>query len=575
MGINRSRMILNFCFNGRLEPKWIPIFNKIATTVEKPFTDVIESISKQHAKSIEWWISSPASRNTITSPLFHYCSCLALLSELIRKKETFSEIVVDSKAFKKIIEDYLARQGVNTEVTLAELSVKNQFKKAVQPINVMVALPLKNLLFFLGAILTRFLSKRIPYRPLILIDMFITPGYIEKNRYYPGLTDFLSKEEKKKVWFVPQLYGFRAWQFIKVIKQLRKTTNNYILKEDFLKFKDYWCLYQCWLQVRKLQINPSFFYGIDISQLVLEELQSFSSISSSYIALLNVRFAERLKDAGVKLKLLVDWFENQSVDKGWNIGFRRFYPELETIGYQGFIVSSHYLCKYPTKEEKLNGVIPHKIAVIGRGQVQSAQRFCTDLDVCTAPAFRFQHVWRKRKYFPAADRCTVLVGLPMMLNEAIHILRILVSVASERAANTRFLIKTHPTVSQNRIKKAFSDLWPDSFEFARGDFNDILERSNLLISSASSICMETLAKGMPLIIIANNHGLTHNPVPEVVTSDIWRLCYSPEEVNVAIQFFLARGSEKIKEHEGIGKMIRNEYFEPVTNESVRKFITLQ
>ena len=107
-----------------------------------------------------------------------------------------------------------------------------------------------------------------------------------------------------------------------------------------------------------------------------------------------------------------------------------------------------------------------------------------------------------------------------------------------------------------------------------GDFNDCVEKSNLLISSASSACMETLAKGIPVIVVGNNSGLTHNPIPETIISDIWRLCYTPQEITDAVKFYQTRSPEKIKEHEEAGRRIRKEYFEPVTREGVREFLGL-
>ena len=87
--------------------------------------------------------------------------------------------------------------------------------------------------------------------------------------------------------------------------------------------------------------------------------------------------------------------------------------------------------------------------------------------------------------------------------------------------------------------------------------------------------METLAKGIPVIVIGNSHGLTHNPIPETIISDIWRLCYTHEEIVDAIQFYQSRSTEKIKEHEAVGRRIRGEYFEPVTRDGVRRFLEFE
>jgi hypothetical protein len=567
-------MKLYFTADAKINPVYSVLFNQTAINIQKIFIDLIESISRQNKDRLDWWVSSPASRDIIKSPLFHYCCCIALFQELIREKKPIPEIITDSKEFNKIIKNYLIVQGITVKVTFVRGSLKRRLKELVRPIYTIFGIPMKQLLLFFTAQLTRSLRKSLPAETLILIDTFVMPGYIEKDRYYPGLLEALSEKEKQRVWFVPHLYGFQPQHFLQVMKRLRKADRNFILKDDFLKFRDYWCLWQHMLRINQLKIKPSFFYGVDISFLVREELTSFRAISSSYAALLNYYFAKRLKDSGIKLKLVIDWFENQNIDRGWNIGFRHFLPEVETIGYQGVTVSSYFLSYYITREEKDSKVIPSKVAVIGKGMVQSARRFCSDLDVCITPAFRFQHVWQERKYFPSENVYTILVALPIMIGEAVHILKLLAHSANKRTDNVYFSIKPHPTTSQTQIQAAFGDEWPERFKFIVGDFNDCVEKSNLLISSASSTCMETMAKGIPVVVVGNNSGLTHNPIPETITSDIWRLCYRTQEIADAIQFYQNSDPGKIKDYKKIGKRIREDYFEPVTRKGVREFLKL-
>jgi hypothetical protein len=211
--------------------------------------------------------------------------------------------------------------------------------------------------------------------------------------------------------------------------------------------------------------------------------------------------------------------------------------------------------------------------VIGRELVQTAKEFCPSLDVKVAPAFRFQHVWLKRKYLPEANIFTILVALPNIINEAVHILE-LIAGGNTKSVGLRFWIKQHPGTSTDKIKAAYGTTWPEQFEFVSGDFSDYVEKSNLLISAASSTCMETLARGIPVIIVGSRNGLTHNLIPENITDDIWRLCYSSQEVVEAIQFYQDRTLEKIFEHEKIGKKIREDYFEPVTREGIREFLRI-
>jgi choline kinase len=69
--------------------------------------------------------------------------------------------------------------------------------------------------------------------------------------------------------------------------------------------------------------------------------------------------------------------------------------------------------------------------------------------------------------------------------------------------------------------------------------------------------------------------LKPNPIPENVNKDIWRICYIPEELSDAINHFLNISDEERDVLKKSGEEIRALYFEPVTRESVRKFLRLQ
>jgi hypothetical protein len=567
-------MKLDLRFHSNLDPRWVSLYNRIANEIGNSFSHLIDSVSKQHAESIDWWVSSPASRNTLVSPLFHYCCCIVLLKELIQKKERISEIITDSKAFKEILEDYMVRQNLRVKITLAQLSTRQLLKKILWPIYSLFSVPLRHLLLFIVAKAIRSVRRRPVHEPLTLIDTFVLPGYIDEDRYYPKITDTLSEDEKRNVYFVPLLYGFRPWQYFSVIKRFRRSQRNFILKEDYLKLRDYLFSFGYVFRIGALRLNPHLFYGIDISPLVREEIRGFHELNSSFIALLNYSFARRLKQAGIQIRLVIDWFENQSIDRGWNAGFRRFFPKILIKGYQGYIVSSHYLCIYPTEEEKQNRVIPNRISVIGKGLMQPIRRFCSDLEVSVAPAFRYQHLWEERNSPENTDAFIILIALPIILTEAAHVLQLLANSENECEKTIRFWIKPHPATNPSKIIRAFGLEWPERFEFVNADFEECLGKANLLVSSMSSTCLETMARGIPVIVVGNRCGLTHNPIPETVTEDIWRFCFDHKEVVDAIKIYRNRRAENKREYTTIGLKIRTDFFEPVTRAGVRKFLEL-
>ena len=77
-------------------------------------------------------------------------------------------------------------------------------------------------------------------------------------------------------------------------------------------------------------------------------------------------------------------------------------------------------------------------------------------------------------------------------------------------------VKPHPTSSPDQIRALLPQgRFPERWQFVTGDFHDVLEASNVLIGNASSVCLEALAKGVPVIVIAPRTGIVQNVIPSV------------------------------------------------------------
>ena len=92
-------------------------------------------------------------------------------------------------------------------------------------------------------------------------------------------------------------------------------------------------------------------------------------------------------------KKVIDWFENTTVDKGWNYGFRKFYPKTTVLGYQNFTLYRQFMCLHPSKAEYSYKVIPNKIIVIGKAYKKARKEFCKEIKVSVGPALRFEHLF--------------------------------------------------------------------------------------------------------------------------------------------------------------------------------------
>jgi hypothetical protein len=309
--------------------------------------------------------------------------------------------------------------------------------------------------------------------------------------------------------------------------------------------------------------------------LIREEMANDRVSHPSIYSLLNYRFSRRLKENGVKLRIIINWFENQIIDHGFNSGFRKYYPESKLIGYLGAPLVDNYLSLFPTEQERICAVIPKEINVIGKGYINMVKEFCPDLQVKVAPAFRYSKVWNKRNYFPDKYKCSILVALPILIDESDKIIDIVLEAAcSINIKNCIFKIKPHPACDIKKISNKWSKKLPEMFKFADGDFNSCVEKTDILISSASTVCLETLAKGIPVIVIGNSSGLTQLSIPRSISENIWKLSYSVNDVIEAIKLYSKKDNKTVNMYKKIGCEIRDNFFEPVTELGVRRFLNL-
>ena len=320
---------------------------------------------------------------------------------------------------------------------------------------------------------------------------------------------------------------------------------------------------------------PTKVLGVEISSLIKEELRTMRGFSASVESLLNYRFSRRLKEQKTKLYLIIDYFENQVIDKGWNAGFNLHYPKISSLGYMGYVPPFNYLCCFPSKIEFDCNLLPSVIGVIGSGFKETVKKYATDINVIETPAFRFQHLWKQQEENEKENDNSILIALTANLEESLNILNIVIEyINSSKSNNYNFYIKVHPIIKINTLKKFIGKNLPDNLQFQNDDISDSLIKSDIVITGMSSVALESLALGLNVIIIESYSGLSYNSIPKEIPKDLWYLCHNFQELHDAIHCFHKEGKNMPNDNENISPEIKAKYFIPVTNESARKFLML-
>jgi hypothetical protein len=298
-----------------------------------------------------------------------------------------------------------------------------------------------------------------------------------------------------------------------------------------------------------------------------------------YESLLLYRFIWRIQKVGIKVRLAIDWFEGQAMDKAWSLGFQDFFPSTKKIGYRAFESYPFYLCSFPTENEMHAGSIPHVFAVQGRATVDTVRTFLPEMPVMVIPTFRSGHVWDAEPGIPILSKeqeaFRILVTLPIKIDTAVQILQHLLTIHSDPQykglveGKVEYTIKLHPACILNQKFSNLMKSAPTFFKLAtEKSFPKLIRKSDLLISEASSTCLESIACGVPIIVIQNREGLTYTPVPDSMPKEVYKAVDSVEALIFAINSYINADGNMKNEQIKIAKRVRKDYFEPLTQEGV-------
>jgi len=546
------------------------------------YIEVVERISRCLNKDMYWAFGSIASRNKYYSPLIERLNKIYLVRRIL--SDSYQPILVLTG--DKVLCDVLI-QNFSSPLNHIQFLCTERLAGRLWRIS----RPIRQYVISAALLFLRFMASRNPRKliekinllskPIVLLDTFVLnnngdEGGIKNgeylDRYYPGLFKFLSNEHASLVWYLPTIVGFH--NFFKIFKAIRSCSSKFILIDDVIKIQDYFFALSYPFKYLRNKIPPVSSDGVNIDKLLLDEKWNKCSDYMSIQALLYYRFAQRLKERGVRVQRYIDWNENQAIDRAMIKGMRHAYPDASIAAYQGYIISKklHLYC-FPTDSEIFWGYSPDVMYVVGSGLIEDMKEFSKNIYVKVGPAFRFQNVWRRRENTLPLNEFTVLLGLPISLVEAAHI-----SEVVKRATHNfsrefgRFLIKPHPTYSIEFIKEFLGVNEAENIQYIFGDFHVAIEKSNLLISNSSSVCLESLAKGVPVIVVSSAVGVTQNPIPPGVSSQVWDMARDSGEVLRSIEKFRYLSQSNPHLYTEIGGEVREKYFSPVCYDSVISFV---
>jgi len=550
-------------------------FNACLIEHRKDFDQMLYKLSREKDLHPDVFFTSIFSREPEFSPLYERCCQLSFIKKHVGLG-TVQTIIIDDLDIYEVLRESNIIKSSGVRILCNENSLRHFLK---------IFLPIRNLFrSFLFSIFMLLASRKIKIdelieKELILFSTNILRGSIENNqnssysdRNFPNIEDYIPSEARERLVFLPQFPGGPR-PYNKIFQKLRDNQKSFLIKADYFKLTDYLYALSYPFRINFKSVSTVEYLDFDIKPLIAREFWQTTFDFKIIESLMNCKIFMRLKERGIKVSVFIDWYENQLSSKGLIYGFKQNYPKSKNIGYCGIIDSASYRINlHPSEYENDQSLIPDKILVLGEDIKNDFMEFTKSLNIATTPSLRYKYLHDIDRLSKEGSCFNILVALPIFKDQSENILSIVAeSLESfQEMGGIRVNIKVHPTKTPDAYKSLLG-IESENYGFIDDDFFECIRATDLLITSASTTCMEALAIGVPVAIIGAKNQILQNPIPKSINDEYWSICYSSTEL---IGF--TKIIQKIEKNDlktGLGS-IKDSYFKIPTEQNIKELINI-
>ena len=523
------------------------IYEKIYKENRLKYSNWIGNITGSSHDNIDWWMTKPSLRNPYKSNLLNYITVLETLEKI---KDIDLEIITSSSQMKFILIKYFGKK-FNLKIYVHKNG--NNF------FNLILSF-VKSLVFqlFIFLYIKIFIKKKNYYKNknLTLIDTFVTLNKKLNQGFYPPI----SSKTNKTIIFVPTIIQtLKFFKLIKFINEIDKS--NYLFKEHYLTFSDLFFSFFHFYRKKKFLKNNYNYKKYNLSRIVNEEINDSNNYNSIVVGILNFIFFKNIANS-LKVKKSINWFENQVIDRGWNLGFRTFFKKYEknSFGYQNFTRHYNLINFSPSIIENKSKVTPEKIIVISRFFLKIAKEFNKKQISLLGPTNRFKNniVKKLKNNYNKNDIILILSGIREIDKALIKVVTDVCLIENE----IKIYVKDHPILPLNKIISLKNI--PNNLILTRQNLGNLLKKSLISITSGPTSAVQESYNMNNFLILPdieigtriNSLRLKLNPKNVFITENT-------EQFISAIKF--------IKKNKNKFKKKSINFFEELTKKNIRIF----
>ena len=515
------------------------------------YNSCFDTIQKNMPKNINGQLNILADRNSCSSNAFFYIENLIFVKEYLDKFEV-EQIETKDKVLYEVLKG---------QFPIIYTGANRFFSSKIFHI-------IKALLFYtLWAIRCIKNRSKLRVEAIKKLDevIFVESDVMKhsdsyNDRYYTGLWEQIPDKWKSKVYYFIQFLPIPYSNEFKTIEKNSK--QNIIYLNDFLKVSDY-------VYALKMVNISRKYRNFDISYDGFSLAPLFNILYFQRYRIYNIypflyeRVIHNMKECNINIKCFVDWYENQSYDKGLYYAFNKYYPTVPINSYVGYI-KDYRKEPYgvPSEYEIFLNLAPSCIFACSQLVKNNIKNQGYKGNVEIVPFFRSQKVYtihyEANKESNGSKYLLALLGLNMI--ETKSIVSYLCKLEKELPEGFSIYIKPHPACPSTTIQELITENCK-RIEVISGDTYELILSSFAVIGANSTSMYEAMALGVPVISLESDGD----------SNDLKYTAYSPKEVPEILNKISTYNKKELIQ---IGNILRKYYFEPTTQDGTNKLLSI-
>ena len=555
----------------------VPRFHEASEALRESYLAYLYSIGRE-LNCLRWWITSLSYRSSYASETFRQACYLKIALDLVRSWEGPEPlVVVADKPLRRALERNLAgHRGVKVHVMGPHQSFPLRW---AHDLTSMLA---HRAIFMLREGRRIFQSRwMIPrrYVPTVETTLILsgaTPSNLSRGgefhtSFFGDLAVRLN-ELGCRVAIVPMIPP--SVRYKGALLRLQEGSYPLLVPHRYLSFPDLIRTVISSLTKPPLPRSIPALCGMDISPLIKEDLRTHWVSNQVMEPLMIAALVRHWAVLGLSIARIIYIYENQPWERALCWEVRRSLPGAKLVGYQHARLPLMELNWFLAPGEESDAPLPDRVVTVGK----HSARLMTDdgyapTRIRVGGAIQMQSLSDPgcQSVDSAASKTggVVLVSSSNGLEETAELAWMAMYLFDEDEG-IRILMKCHPIMPFEKVSGIIGGELSTHVEVSDEPVIDLMRNSSVMVYSASTVCIQALAIGLPVVHLRPQFDFDLDPLEAV--PDVRLEATGLDELRQKVRWLLEHRAEYIRQHRERWKFVTEEMYGQVSEETFRAFV---